>query len=75
MLYGNIGSNTRIDFTVMGQAVNTAARIESLCRKLRNPILFSEQFAKRLSVPTRRIAEETLKGYDVKIEVMSTAFD
>ena len=34
--YGNIGSRTRIDFTVMGQAVNTTANIEGLCSKFDN---------------------------------------
>ena len=42
VLYGNIGSKSRIDFTVLGQAVNTAARIEGLCSRFDRPILFSQ---------------------------------
>ncbi len=34
VMYGNIGSDTRLDFTVIGPAVNLTARIESLCREL-----------------------------------------
>jgi adenylate cyclase len=34
VLYGNIGSDTRLDFTVIGPAVNLTARIESMCRQL-----------------------------------------
>lgn len=70
--YGNIGSKTRIDFTVMGQAVNTTARIESLCSKLNTPILFSESFANQLSETSVQVAEEVLKGFDTSLKVMTT---
>ena len=75
VLYGNIGAATRIDFTVMGQAVNTAARIESLCGKMDRAILFSEEFAERLSESSTLIVEKRLKGYDTKIKVMTTDTD
>jgi adenylate cyclase len=73
VLYGNIGSKTRLDFTVLGQAVNLAARIEGLCGRLARPILFSQDFADRLSEPATPIAEERLKGQDAKVKVLSTA--
>lgn len=72
VLYGNIGSDTRIDFTVMGQAVNTTARIEDLCSKFDTPILFSEDFARQLPGPSTQIAEEILKGYDTTVNVFTT---
>ena len=34
LLYGNVGSPRRLDFTVLGPAVNEAARIEALCGSL-----------------------------------------
>ena len=73
VLYGNIGSKTRIDFTVLGQAVNIAARIEGLCSKFDQPILFSQDFANRLTEPTTLVAEEILKGLDAKFNVLSTS--
>jgi adenylate cyclase len=44
--YGNVGTATRLDFTVIGPAVNEASRIEQLCEPLGRPVLASQQFAK-----------------------------
>ena len=45
VVYGNIGAADRLDFTVIGPAVNEAARIEGLCRDLDRRILISASFA------------------------------
>ena len=43
--YGNIGARERLDFTVVGPAVNEAARVEALCKVLDRPLLTSSAFA------------------------------
>lgn len=45
VLYGNVGAADRLDFTVIGPAVNEASRIEALCRPLGRNLLVSEAFA------------------------------
>ena len=49
VFYGNIGSKDRLDFTVVGQAVNEASRIASMCRSADRDVLFSSDF--RASLP------------------------
>ena len=45
VFYGNIGSVDRLDFTVVGPAVNETSRIASMCRSVDRPVLVSSAFA------------------------------
>ncbi len=45
VLYGNIGSSDRLDFTVVGPAVNEASRIAALCRSVERDLVVSAAFA------------------------------
>ncbi len=44
MFYGNIGSTERLDFTVVGPAVNEVSRIAAMCRSVDQPVLMSSAF-------------------------------
>ena len=48
VFYGNIGSEDRLDFTVIGPAVNEVSRIATLCRSVDQPLLISSDFAAAL---------------------------
>jgi adenylate cyclase len=53
VFYGNIGSAERLDFTVVGPAVNEVSRIAAMCRSVDQPLLLSEAFAASLADPQR----------------------
>lgn len=45
VFYGNVGSMERLDFTVVGPAVNETSRIAAMCRSVEQPVLVSKVFA------------------------------
>jgi adenylate cyclase len=56
VFYGNIGSKERLDFTVVGPAVNEVSRIAAMCRTVDQPILISSAFAESVALERRRFA-------------------
>jgi adenylate cyclase len=73
VMYGNIGSDTRLDFTVIGPAVNLTARIESLCRQLGKPLLLSSDFVKAGAVAAQPLGRFPLKGVAEEQEIFMPA--
>ena len=56
VFYGNIGSRERLDFTVLGPAVNEASRIAAMCRSVEQPVLISADFADVAGVKRRLVS-------------------
>jgi adenylate cyclase len=63
VLYGNIGSGNRLDFTCIGPAVNFAARLEKLTSRLGRTIVASEEFARYCPGEFMALGEFTLPGF------------
>ena len=72
VMYGNIGSRERLDFTVISSAVNEACRIEGLCKILKTPLAMSETFADSLEgEEIVDLGSYDLKGVKVPVRVFT----
>jgi len=71
VLYGNIGTPSRIEFTVIGAAANEAARIESKCKELGADLIISAPVARELGGKLRSLGEHRLRGVGAPIELFT----
>ena len=62
VFYGNIGAAGRLDFTVIGPAVNEASRMEVLCQPLGCSVIMSESVASESPVPVQPLGRHLLRG-------------
>jgi adenylate cyclase len=63
VLYGNIGSGNRLDFTCIGPAVNLAARLENLAGRLGRTVLASQLFARYCGSEFHPIGKFAVAGF------------
>jgi adenylate cyclase len=75
VLYGNIGSGNRLDFTCIGPAVNCAARIEKLTSQLGREILASDEFARHCPEEFTALGEFRLAGFSAPQLVFALAVE
>jgi len=73
ILWGNIGSADRLDFTAIGPAVNLVSRLEGLCRPLEKAVLVSGAFAAETGTPLLPLGEHALRGIAAPCAVFTVA--
>ena len=61
-IYGNVGAADRLDFTVIGPAVNLVSRIEAVAKKLKLPIVVSDDFARAYGETLQPLGRHQLRG-------------
>lgn len=73
VMYGNIGSKRRLDFTVIGPAVNVASRLESLTKEIKRPVLLSRAFVEMAgcSGALENLGSYPLRGLGEPIDVFA----
>ncbi|MEK1887046.1 MAG: adenylate/guanylate cyclase domain-containing protein [Phyllobacterium sp.] len=71
MLWGNIGTADRLDFTAIGPAVNLVSRLEGLCRPLGHTVLVSGIFAAHTKQPLFELGEHKLRGITAPCKVFA----
>ena len=74
VFYGNIGAAGRLDFTVIGPAVNEASRMEALCSSLECSVVLSESVASASPLPVRSLGRHRLRGIATERELFTFAF-
>jgi adenylate cyclase len=73
VLYGNVGSASRLDFTAVGPAVNLTARLEALARDLGREMVVSAAFAAHCPEAVDSLGTFHLRGFRDPVEVFAPA--
>jgi adenylate cyclase len=69
VMFGNVGTDDRLDFTIIGRAVNEAARLQDLTKKLKHPVLASAAFVAPIADRFEFSGEHQVAGFNDKLDV------
>ena len=75
VLFGNVGSDSRLDFTAIGAAVNMAARLETVAGELGRTIVVSADFAAAQGGAYHSLGHFDLKGFDGAREALAPGLE
>ncbi len=73
VMFGNVGLEDRLTFSVFGATVNEASRLETLTKKYHTPIIASDAFTNYCHFDWTELGQETLRGIDRPITVYGPA--
>ena len=66
---GNMGSDTRFDFTAIGSDVNLAARCESSCKAVGEDLVIAKNTADKTTIPLRKLKPIEMKGISKPVQI------
>lgn len=69
--YGNIGTAERVEFTVVGRAANEAAKIEAMCKPLKQRLVVSEELTKYHQGPWVQLGRHAIPGTKADMELFT----
>src|SRR4030095_7049251 len=73
VIYGNVGAYDRLDFTVIGPAVNLVSRVEGVAKTLDEEIVVTDEFAQAYSGPLRSLGINQFRGVANACELFAPA--
>jgi adenylate cyclase len=71
---GNIGSDKKKNYTVVGDTVNLSSRLESITKEQKTPLLFSEYTYNKIKdkIPCQLIGNVTVKGREQSVDIYTS---
>jgi len=73
VIYGNVGVPERLQFTLVGPAVNVVVRVQDLTKQLGAPLLATAPFAAAVAGPWRPLGEHLLRGFETPMPISTMA--
>jgi adenylate cyclase len=71
VIYGNVGVPERLQFTLVGPAVNEVVRVQDLTKTLGCPLLVTAPFAGAAAGPWRPLGEHLLRGFETPMSILA----
>lgn len=73
VMYGNIGTINRLEFSVIGSSANEASRLESMTKELGVPLVVSDQFRAIHGGEWQSLGYHALRGFQDKRPLFTQA--